>query len=178
MYPLGKQFEIDYTHATTAGKCVFHGQNWRISVLTERLVRLEYDPAGNFVDIPSQLVKNRNFPPPECKVNQDSHYIEITTRYFRLSYAKGQPFQGNNIDPMKNLKINLISNDKDRERSWYYGHPEVRNAYGNMISVDIPSSNVYNKGLYSFEGFASINDSVNKLIRSSLRECRYLCIYV
>ncbi len=164
MYPLGKQFEIDYANIFSDSKAVFRGQNWRISVLSERLVRLEYDPTGKFVDIPSQLVRKRNFGLPEFKVQQDASYIEITTRYFRLSYVKGQVFQGNSIDPMKNLKITLISSDKDRERNWYYGHPEVRNANGNMISVDIPSSNVYHRGLYSFEGFASINDSNNKLI--------------
>ena len=164
MYPLGKQFEIDYTNSFSDSKACFRGQNYRISVLSPRLVRLEYDPTGKFVDIPSQLVRKRNFGVSDFKVQQDASYLEITTQYFKLSYAKGQPFQGSSIDPMKNLKITLISNDKDRERNWYYGHPEVRNAYGNMVSVDIPSSNVYNKGLYSFEGFASLNDSNNKLI--------------
>ena len=164
MYPLGKQFEIDYKKAQAEPKAIYKGPNYRITIITERLVRLEYSPTSKFVDEPTQLVQNRNLGYPEFRVNQDANYMEIVTKYFTLTYLKRQPFEGTKIDPMKNLKITLNSREKDRQRDWYYLHPEARNMNGNMVSVDVPSNKILNKGLYSLEGFASINDTPNKIL--------------
>lgn len=38
------------------------GENYRITVLTESLVRMEYDPEGSFTDEATQTVLNRDFP--------------------------------------------------------------------------------------------------------------------
>ena len=166
MYPLGKQFEVDSKKALSELKTIYKGTNYRISIITERVVRLEYSPKGNFVDAPTQLIRNRNLGFPEFRVNQDANYIEIVTRYFKLTYFKRQPFEGTKIDPMKNLKITLMSNEKDRQRDWYYLHPEARNMNGNMVGVDVPVNRMLNKGLYSLEGFASIDDTPNKILNS------------
>ena len=159
MYPLGKQFEVDSSKAKSDDKCTYKGKHYRITVLSERLVRLEYSSSGVFVDAPSQLVINRAFSYPEYKTRQDAKFLEITTKYFRLTYVKEAPFTGSKIDPMKNLKISLFMGEKENERDWYYGHPEVRNLNGNMISEDIKTPRVLKRGLYSLEGFASIDDS-------------------
>lgn len=164
MYSLGKQFNIDYTDTKAEEKAIFKGPNYRISVITERVVRLEYSPLGQFVDEPTQLIQKRDLGFPEFRVNQDQNYLEITTRYFRLTYLKRQPFIGTKVDPMKNLKITLNSRDNDRRRDWYYMHPEVRNMNGNMVSLDVPCANVLKRGLYSLEGFASIDDTPNKIL--------------
>ena len=42
--------------------------NYRITVLTECLVRLEYSPDGVFEDRATQAVLNRDFPPTSFKV--------------------------------------------------------------------------------------------------------------
>lgn len=165
MYPLGKQFEVDYSKAKNDSKAMVIGRKYRITVITERVVRLEYSPNGKFVDVPSQLIQNRNFGLPEFTIRQDQTFLEITTRYFILSYMKEQPFMGSKIDPMKNLKITLKNiHDKDKQRDWYYGHPEARNMGGNIIGVDVPIEGSLSRGLYSLEGFASINDSNTKLL--------------
>ena len=57
MYPLGKQFEVDYTKAKSDKKTVVDGQNYRITVISERVVRLEYSASGVFVDRPTQLIE-------------------------------------------------------------------------------------------------------------------------
>ena len=77
MYPLGKQFEVDYSKAKNDNKAMVVGRKYRITVITERVVRLEYSPTGTFVDIPSQLVKNRNFGLPEFTIRQDNNFLEI-----------------------------------------------------------------------------------------------------
>ena len=164
MYPLGKQFEVDYSRAKSDDKTTVKGNNFRITVITERIVRLEYSPSGAFVDRPTQLVVRRNLGYPEFQVHQDGQYVEITTKYFHLVYAKRQPFIGTKVDPAKNLKITLLSHERDRNKDWYYGHPEARNMLGNFIAVDVPVEKKLCRGLYSLDGFCSIDDSNNKVI--------------
>ena len=165
MYPLGKQFFIDPAKAKTDPKACVKGSKYRISVLTERVVRIEYNPNGVFVDEPTELVVNRNVGVPAFTLRQVQNTIEIDTKYFRLTYVKEQPLEGNNFNPGKNLKITLVSKkDKDRERDWYYKHPEVRNMKGNVCGFDVPLNSAFERGLYSIEGFASFNDSNNKIV--------------
>ena len=164
MYPLGKQFEIDYSKVICSNKAVVQGKTFRISVLTERVVRLEYSPSGQFVDRPTQLILRRNLGLADFSIRQDTNVVEITTKYFSLYYTKEQPFMSGGISAGKNLRITLESRDKDRQKDWYYGHPEAKNLNGNMISVDLVTSPGQAKGLYSLDGFVSIDDSKNKLI--------------
>ncbi len=165
MYPLGKQFEVDYSKSKSDPKAFVSGIKYRVTVITERVVRLEYSPTGHFVDSPTQIIRNRNLGLPEFTIRQDSTFLEITTRYFHLSYMKDQPFLGSKIDPMKNLKITLTNvNDKDKMRDWYYGSPEARNMGGNIIGEDVPISKTLERGLYSIEGFASLDDSQSLIV--------------
>ncbi len=166
MYPLGKQFEVDVEKGKCIDKVVFSSKCYRISVLSERLVRLEYNPSGHFVDAPSQMVSNRVFSLPKMKVNETNKILEITTSYFHLTYIKNAPFLGSKLDPMKNLKITLITGKEEDNRAWYYQHPEVRNMNGNCISDDLKTPDFLKRGLYSLEGFASFDDSQTLLYAS------------
>lgn len=139
-------------------KAIFKGKNYRITILSERLVRLEFSNVGNFNDKPTLLVRNRNFPLPPMKVEQDEQYLVITTKYFSLQYTKEKPFLGPKYAPDSNLKISLLTTDK----TWYYGHPEARNFKGDAFSLDDFAGKVDLKnGLYSTDGFATLDDSKN-----------------
>lgn len=164
MYPLGKQFEVDSHKAKSDKKAIVLGANYRISVITERVIRLEYSPNGQFVDAPTQLIKKRRVGIPDFFIRQDANIVEVTTKYFALSYIKGQPFVGSKVDKMKNLKITLLSKDRDRRKDWYFGHPEARNMKGNMVGVDVSIPDNLKRGLYSLDGFSSIDDSMSKII--------------
>ena len=164
MYPLGKQFEVDYSKAKSDKKAIIQGNHFRISVISERIVRLEFSSNGQFLDKPTQLVRRRNIGLPDFSVRQDANVLEISTKYFALSYIKEQPFVGTKVDPMKTLKITLLSRDRDRRKDWYVGHPEARNLLGNMVGVDVNIPWNLQKGLYSIDGFASIDDSYSKII--------------
>ncbi len=136
------------------------GNTYRITILTERLIRLEYHPEGIFYDNETQLVQFRNFPKPVFELTQDSKYLVVKTKYFTLSYTKEKNFEGSKLAPMSNLKIDLNGTD----RYWYYKHPEVKNYKGNFISLDgTEEESRAENGLYSIDGFASIDDS-NTLI--------------
>ena len=58
----------------------------------------------------------------------------------------------------------MLSRDPARQKDWYFNHPEARNMAGNMVSIDVPCSKILQRGLYSLDGFASINDTPNKLL--------------
>jgi len=142
---------------------VLKGQKYRITVLTERLLRLEYSPDGKFVDEKTELAINRTFPVPQFKVQQDGQFLQISTDYFILTYKKEAPFNAAKFAPDSNLKVTLVNTDK----YWYYNHPEARNFGGSAISLDANGINTkLSKGLYSTDGFASIDDS-NSLIFDS-----------
>ena len=156
MYNLGPHFTIQPNNLKASSDVTFEGSKYRITVLTERLIRLEYSEIGKFSDDSTQLVVNRIFDKPEFEVKQDNLYLEIRTRYFNLNYAKNQPFKGSATNTMKNLRIQL----EGTESIWSYGHPEVRNYYGCNSTLDgFNKKDSMNKGLYSIEGFVSLDDS-------------------
>lgn len=160
MYNLGEQFNFDYEKAKAIETNIIKGENYRFTVLSERLIRMEYSKDGVFEDRPTELVWYRNMPKVNFQVKQDKHYLEITTSYFRLTYKKNKPFYGGKINSMSNLRVELLNSDK----IWYYGHPEVRNYGAPGISLDDSKGKLkLKKGLYSVDGFASIDDSKNNI---------------
>ena len=149
-------FKYNETNGLSVKKATFKGNNYRITVLTERLVRLEYSEAGLFFDGLTENVINRKFPIPDFKINEDDKYLEITTRYFTLQYQKEKPFVGPKFAPDAYLKVKLNNTDK----LWYFNHPEARNFKGKTVGFINDSSSVkMERGLYSTDGFASIDDS-------------------
>jgi len=156
MYNLGEHFIIQPNNLKARQDVIYSGSKYRISVLTERLLRLEYSEVGKFYDDPTQLVVNRNFEKPNFEVKQDNLYLEIKTNYFTLTYSKNTPFKGSTMNNFKNLRVQV----NGTESIWHYGHPEVRNYYGcNSTLATFNKKESINKGLYSIEGFASFDDS-------------------
>ena len=164
MYPLGKQFEVNYSNSSCDEKAVVRGKTFRISVISERIVRLEYSLKGVFNDRPTQLIRKRNIGEVNYSIRQDANILEISTKYFSLTYLKEQPFVGTKVDPMRNLKITLLSKERDRCKDWFYSHPEARNLLGNMVGVDVSIPKELQRGLYSLDGFSSLDDSNGKII--------------
>ena len=156
MYDLGDEFKFDLNKSTANPECVFKGSKYRITVLTERLVRLEYSERGVFEDYPTELIWYRNLPKPEFTVSETDKTLRIITSHFDLFYKKEKKFDGGKLTPTANLKIELLNTDK----VWYYGHPEARNLGTNSFTI----KDKYVKGLYSLDGFATIDDSKRSLI--------------
>ena len=70
---------------------VLTGDRYRITVLDDGLVRLEYDESGEFEDRASQTVVDRAFPPAEFDVIETDDRLKIHTERLQLVYDKG-PF--------------------------------------------------------------------------------------
>ena len=150
------QSDEEKQNLITREDCVLRGEHYRISVLTERLVRLEYSPNGVFYDNKTQWVQFRNFNKPEFEVTEDEKFLVIKTKYFALSYSKEKNFDGGKIVPSSNLRVEL----NDTDHAWYYKHPEVKNYKGLFVGLDGNDNDMkLRNGLYSLDGFATIDDS-------------------
>lgn len=64
----------------------FTGENWRIQVLSEALVRFEWDEQGIFVDEETQLVVSRTPRPAQVRVERLGTGVRLSTAHFRLDY--------------------------------------------------------------------------------------------
>ena len=184
MYDLGEQFKFDMDKAIANQECVFRGIRYRITVLTERLVRLEYSQKGLFENHPSELVWYRNFKKPEFTVNETGKVLNIKTKYFELNYTKDKKFRGGILGFNKNLQITLAGSEKpwyykhpeaknygapsnsidDSGKVWYFNHPEVRNYDTSVFGLNDTKNKELKKSLYSLDGFACIDDSKSKVM--------------
>ena len=136
-------------------KFVVKGKNYRFSVLTPRLIRLEYSKDGIFEDRATSLVVNRTFNDCVFTVNSDETTLYISTEYFSLTYVKESPLSS------KTIKVKVNGTDKE----WTPGHQDVRNCGSLSYSLDdLDEKYKLPNGLYSLSGYAEINDSNNFVI--------------
>ena len=151
-----QMFGIDYANAVSKSDCIIKGNKFRITILSEILVRLEYSEAGNFEDRPTELVKFRNFSVPRFIANDDGRRLTISTSYFELTYEKEKPMTGSRLAPDQYLKVKL----KDTTKEWFFYQAEARNFKSTTSTLDgalaLPK---LEKGLYSTDGFVSLDDS-------------------
>ena len=155
MYNLGSQFKFDLNQALGNKEAIIQGKRYRFTVLTESLIRLEYSEKGEFEDRPTMQVWYRNFARPEFYVQSDQKVLQIKTRYYTLTYQKESKFNSNPLNPSSNLKVEILSTGK----VWYYKHPEVRNYISPAGEFDKSDNLLKYKGMYSIDGFSSIDDS-------------------
>ena len=170
MYDLGNHFKPDFNKLAVNEKQMVKGQKYRITILSESLLRLEYSETGTFYDGPTRLVLDRKFEYPAFKINQDQRFLMIDTNYFRLEYNKEKPFNSGS------LKVTINATGA----VWYYGNPEAKNFLGLFNSFDIDKRKF--KGLYNLDGFVMLDDSNNKVINLdgtiSERDPKYTDLYL
>ena len=84
------------------------GNKYRFTILTPRMIRLEYSINGVFEDRPTSLVINRSFPKVPYSITESNTLIQIDTGIFTLSYVKDSDFKsttfGSNIKAVINIQ--------------------------------------------------------------------------
>ena len=63
--------------------------NARFTVLTPRLIRMEYSPDGRFEDRPSQVFWYRRQPVPPFEARREGDGLTLSTEALRLDYGGG-----------------------------------------------------------------------------------------
>ena len=164
MYDLGKNFRIDIKKSKTPSSYVFRGKKYRISIISDSLIRFEYNEKGKFNDYPTLFAQNRSFGKPKINVEEDNSILIIKNDKFILEYRKDMPFIGTSVFSEQYLKVSV----KDSDKRWYFNHPEARNLKSTFYSLDDSQGKVdLDKGLFSLDGFASIDDSKTPIIDSN-----------
>ncbi len=88
----------------TMDEYVIRKNNVRLSVLTDRLLRVEVDKNCHFTDEPTQSVINRNFACPQFKVIEDGNIVIIITTKTIFKYdTKKEKMIGISLKGGKNL---------------------------------------------------------------------------
>lgn len=164
MNTLGSYKYPDMQSAVAIKDNIVLGKNYRISILSDRLIRLEYNESGKFIDRPSMRVIFRKFPKVDYKVMQSETLIQIVGKIFTIDYVKEKSFIGSKVTPGNTLKITINGTN----RSWFYNHPEAKNLGTINYSLDNFKGKLkLSHGLYSLDGFSFIDDSNSMILDDS-----------
>nr|WP_297764822.1 glycoside hydrolase family 31 protein [uncultured Butyrivibrio sp.] len=127
------------------------GDNYRITVLTDRLVRFEYSKTGVFEDRKSFMVVNRDFPDISLSVQDGGDSLLIDTGALLISYDK-EPFSS----------YGLIVEIKETGKKWNFGelYGDFSNLGGTARTLDDADGRVpLEKGIFGKNGYSVLDDS-------------------
>lgn len=147
---------------------VIQGENYRISVLTESLVRLEYSEDGVFEDGQTQVVQNRDFGPVACEVVETEEVLDLHTEHLHLHFEKG-PFTPDR------LFIELKGQYAVYGSRWHYGdQPETLKGTSRTLD-EVDGAMELEDGILSKAGYALLDDSNSYLydVESGFRARSY-----
>ena len=105
------------------------GPCYRFSLLTSRLIRMEYSDDGLFEDRPTQLAQNRCFGPVEFRMWRTEKGIEIRTEHINLFYDE-KPFSSEGLRAENRAPCGGIFT------TWHYGDPVRENLGGTARTLD------------------------------------------
>ena len=88
MYNLGQQFKLNMERAQAKHANVVAGNKYRFTVLTPRVIRMEYSPSGVFTDMPTELIWYRDLPNTKFKVNESKLQNANVYEYI-ISHGRG-----------------------------------------------------------------------------------------
>lgn len=132
--------------AVVAGEC------YRFTVLTDRLIRVEWQPQGRFVDEPTQRVICRDFPAVDYRVIEQQDSLEIVTDQLHLYYDKKEFSR-------EGLRIELKESFHVYGSVWSYGD-RIDDLKGTARTLDEADGAIaLESGVLSRNGFAVMDDS-------------------
>ena len=121
----------------------------RFTVLTPRLIRMEYAPDGHFEDRPSQVFWYRRQPVPTFEARREGDGLTLSTEALRLVYG------GGDFAP-ESLSVTLLPDGP----TWRYGDRDAGNLRGTTRTLDTIDGGVpLDPGLLSRDGWVVIDDS-------------------
>jgi alpha-glucosidase (family GH31 glycosyl hydrolase) len=112
----------------TEENCIIR-ENIRITLLTARMLRLEWAEDQVFEDRPTFMVVNRSMPAVKHRVIETAKYLEIHTDFLRLRYTKnGKPFGRSNLQ--------IEYQHKGKFSTWKFGQKDKANLLGTLKTLD------------------------------------------
>ncbi len=140
------------TSPVASAEAVLQGDSWRITILTDGLVRLEWSPDGQFEDRASTMALHRDLPVPQFQVFESPAVLEVVTERFHLTYDR-RPFSP------AGLSVQVRGNVSSWHSLWRYG-VAAKNLGGTARTLDEADGRVpLESGVVSDGGFAVLDDS-------------------
>ena len=141
---------------------IVQGNKYRITLLTEGLVRLEYAEDGIFEDRATQFAFYRDFPTTEFRKIETADGIEIHTSRIHLIYNE-EAFSS------LGLSIQVKGNISAYHSIWRYGEegcpkflPQLR---GTARTLDMADGEIpLESGIVSFNGYSVLHDSTSQIL--------------
>ena len=132
----------------------------RFTVLTSRLIRLEYSPIDQFEDRASQVFWQRAQPVPSFEVAQTADRVVITTEHLRLTYH----VTSRGFTP-RTLSVEVIAKGAATGAIWKHGDKDDwKNLRGTARTLDGVNGPLWlDRGLVSRTGWAVVDDSATPL---------------
>ena len=133
----------------------------RFTVLTPRVIRMEWSPTGQFEDHATLVFVNRNLPVPEFQKSTKRGWLKLQTSQLTLFYRLNS-----GKFTKKNLRIEFQM-DKQK-KTWQPGMKNTGNLKGTARTLDGYDGDTYirtgkkidlGQGLISKDGWALIDDS-------------------
>ena len=150
---LSDHFKLDVQPIATE-EAIVTAPHARFTLLTSRLLRLEYSPIDRFEDRASQVFWYRAQPAPAFEVERSADRVVITTAELRLTYrCTAQGFT------RQTLSIEV----KATGQTWKYGdRGEWKNLRGTARTLDgVNGALGLERGLLSRDGWAVVDDSTS-----------------
>ena len=156
-----------YTYKTTPvadSRSVVQGEKYRFTVLTSRLIRLEYSETGSFEDRATQTVINRSFVPVPFTVKETQEQLSITTENIELKYDKKQAFSSNS------LSVHYVGRNSSVRAGggssyWYFNQPDTYDYKGTARTLDkVDGACELERGLISYGPITTLDDSKSLVI--------------
>ena len=147
-------------------RSVIQGEKYRFTVLTSRLIRIEYSETGKFEDRATQIVVNREFGKPEINVKETDERLVITTEHCVLTYLKGRAFNKNSLS----IRYTGENPEMLYGWTWYYngkgeGGYVPPNLKGTIRTLDgISGETELDDGILTRGVFSELDDSQSLII--------------
>src|ERR1035437_7978547 len=122
---------------------VVKADNVRFTVLTDRVIRMEYDKTNTFIDFASLTFVNRNLPVPDFKTTEKDGWLIIKTKFRTLHYRK-------NSGAFNSRNLFVAYHDSSNLFAWKPGMKDHGNLKGTTRTLDGVS------GKFNILGFKKI----------------------
>ena len=160
--------------AQSAGNVAYQDDQVRFTVVTDGVIRLEWQPDGQFTDLPSFVASERDYPAVDFKVRKRGRNIEVSTSRMILTYKAGTG---------RFAADNLTIKAADGFFTWKPGMKQKENLKGTFRTLDGLDGDVqtqtwvsdmkkgeirqFEDGILAKDGWTLIDESDNLLFDDS-----------
>ena len=136
--------------------------NARFTILTDRLIRMEWSPSGTFEDHATLAVINRRLPVPAFTVTRSGEGVRIRTAQVEIIY-RGGAFDASTLSATFRMGGKKVT--------WHPGLPDTGNLMGTTRTLDgcrgfdrINFNDPMETGILSRDGWAIVDESGRHLL--------------